>query len=84
MIRIGTSYSKFNVMKFDRSSNFGLWQRHVKDLLMQQGMMKVLYRTKLDGMSDIDWKELEAKTMVTIRLCLRDDVIMSWKKNVRR
>jgi hypothetical protein len=84
MARIGTSYSKFNVMKFDGSSNFGLWQRHVNDLLVQQGMMKVLYRTKLDGTSDIDWKELKAKTVAIIQLCLGDDVIMSWKKNVRR
>jgi hypothetical protein len=35
-------------------------------------------------MSDIDWKELEAKTMAIIQLCLGDDVIISWKKNVRR
>jgi hypothetical protein len=48
MARIGTSYSKFNVMKFDGSSNFGLWQRHVNDLLVQQGMMKVFYRTRWD------------------------------------
>jgi hypothetical protein len=47
----------------------------VKDLLVQQGMVKALYGTKPEGMSDIDWKELEAKTMTTIRLCLGDDVM---------
>jgi hypothetical protein len=35
----------------------------------------VLYRTKPEGMVDIDWKELEAKAMATIRLCLEDDVM---------
>jgi hypothetical protein len=47
---------KFSVMKFNGSGNFELWQRHVKDLLVQQGMVKALYRTKLEGMVDIDWR----------------------------
>jgi hypothetical protein len=42
---------------------------------VQQGMMKALYEMKLDDMSDIDWKELEAKAVAAIRLCLGDDVM---------
>jgi hypothetical protein len=38
-------------------------------------MVKALYGTKLDDMVDIDWKELEAKVVATIRLCLGDDVM---------
>ena len=34
---------KFDVVKFDGSGNCGLWQRRVKDLLVQQGMVKALY-----------------------------------------
>ncbi|KAL6314158.1 hypothetical protein AAG906_011900 [Vitis piasezkii] len=34
----GISSAKFNVVKFDGYGNFGLWQRRVKDLLVQQGM----------------------------------------------
>jgi hypothetical protein len=75
MAGIGTSSAKFDVMKFDGSGNFGLWQRRVKDLLVQQGMVKALYGTKPEGMADIDWKELEAKAVATIRLCLGDDVM---------
>jgi hypothetical protein len=75
MAGIDTSSAKFDVMKFDGSRNFGLWQRRVKDLLVQQGMVKALYGTKLEGMADIDWKELEAKAVATIRLCLGDDVM---------
>jgi hypothetical protein len=75
MARIGTSSTKFDVMKFNRSGNFELWQRSVKDLLVQQGMVKTLYGTKPDGMEDIDWKELEAKAVATIRLCLGDDMM---------
>jgi len=52
-----------------------LWQQHVKDLLVQQGMVKALYGTKPDDMVDLDWKELEAKAMATFCLCLGDDVM---------
>jgi hypothetical protein len=75
MAGIGTSSTKFDVMKFDGFGNFGLWQRHVKNLLVHQGMVKALYVTKPEGMADIDWKELEANAVATIRLCLGDDVM---------
>ena len=75
MVGIGTSSAKFNVIKFDGSENFGLWQRRVKDLLVQQGMIKALYGSKPEGMANIDWKELEAKAVATIQLCLGDDVM---------
>ena len=69
------SFAKFDVVKFDGSGNFGLWQRRVKDLLVQQGMMKALYEKQPEGMNDMDWKDLEVKTAATIRLCLADDVM---------
>jgi hypothetical protein len=75
MARIGKSSAKFDVMKFDESGKFGLWQRCVKDLLVQQGMVKALYEMKLEGTTDIDWKELEAKAVATIQLCLGDDMM---------
>jgi hypothetical protein len=34
MAGVGTSSEKFDVMKFDGTGNFGLWQRRVKDLLV--------------------------------------------------
>ncbi|KAL6326996.1 hypothetical protein AAG906_012680 [Vitis piasezkii] len=71
----GISSTKFDVVKFDGSGNFGLWQRRIKDLLVQQGMVKVLYGKQLDGMNNMDWKDLEAKTAATIKLCLVDDVM---------
>ena len=71
----GVLSAKFEVVKFDRTGNFGLWQRRVKDLLAQQGMVKALYGTKPESMEEVDWKELEAKAMAVIRLCLADDVI---------
>jgi hypothetical protein len=75
MTRVGTSSAKFDVMKFDGTCNFRLWKRRVKDLLVQQGMVKALYGAKPDDMVDIDWKELEEKVVATIQLCLGDDVM---------
>jgi hypothetical protein len=46
-----------------------------QDLLVQQGMVKALHRTKAEGMEDINQKELEAKAVATIQLCLGDDVM---------
>nr|CAN60569.1 hypothetical protein VITISV_000226 [Vitis vinifera] len=71
----GISSAKFDVVKFNGSGNFGLWQRRVKDLLVQQGMVKALYEKQPEGMDDMDWKDLEAKVEATIRLCLVDDVM---------
>ena len=75
MAGICISFAKFDVMKFDGSSNFRLLQRRVKDLLVQQGMVKASYGMKPEGMADIDWKEIEAKAVATIWLCLEDDVM---------
>ena len=35
--------------------------------------MKALYGTKPETMEEANWKELEAKGVVVIRLCLVDD-----------
>ena len=71
----GISSTKLNMVKFNGSGNFGLWQRKVKDLLVQQGMVKALYGKQPEGMNNMDWKDLEAKAAATIRLCLADDVM---------
>ena len=34
--------SPVNIVKFDGSGNFGLWQRRVKDVLVRQGLVKSL------------------------------------------
>ena len=42
-MEINASIAKIDVVKFDRIGNFGFWQRRVKDLLVQQGLVKALY-----------------------------------------
>ena len=38
-------------------------------------MVKALYKKQPEGMNDMDWKDLEAKAVAMIRLCLADDVM---------
>jgi hypothetical protein len=38
--------SKFKVVRFDGTGNFGLWQMRVKDLLAQQGISRALDEKK--------------------------------------
>ena len=32
------------VVKFNETANFGLWQKMMKDLLVQQGLMTILFK----------------------------------------
>ena len=40
--KIGSSMTKFEVEKFNGKRNFGLWQKRVKALLVQQDLQKIL------------------------------------------
>ena len=41
--------SPANIVKFDGFGNFGLWQRRVKDVLVQQGLVKALTTRRNEG-----------------------------------
>ncbi|XP_020582951.1 serine carboxypeptidase-like 19 [Phalaenopsis equestris] len=69
------SGAKFEVVKFDGTDNFGLWQTRVKYLLAQQRILKALRPAKPDVIDDEDWEELQQRATVTIRLCLTDEVL---------
>jgi len=67
--------TKFEVVKFDGHGNFGLWQTRVKDLLVQQGLLKTLKSQKAAKMEDEDWVDLQERAVGTIRLCLEYEII---------
>jgi hypothetical protein len=67
--------SKFEVMRFDGTGNFGLWQTRVKDLLAQQGILKALSDKKPVTVDDDKWEEMQAQAAATIRLCLSDQIM---------
>jgi hypothetical protein len=74
---INASITTVGLVKFDGTGNFGLWQRRVKDLLMQQGLVKALYRKikKPEKMTDDEWEELDMKAVSIIRLLLANEVM---------
>uniref|UniRef100_A0A2N9FYY5 Integrase catalytic domain-containing protein n=1 Tax=Fagus sylvatica TaxID=28930 RepID=A0A2N9FYY5_FAGSY len=74
---INASIATVGLIKFDGTGNFGLWQRRVKDLLVQQSLVKALYgkTKKPEKMTDDEWEELDMKAVSTIRLLLADEVM---------
>ncbi|KAG2688149.1 hypothetical protein I3760_09G081200 [Carya illinoinensis] len=63
------SNAKFEVEKFDGTSNFGMWQCEVMDVLIQQEL-DIALEGKPDDMTDQGWKKLNTQACSTIRLCL--------------
>ncbi|KAK2982605.1 hypothetical protein RJ640_024665, partial [Escallonia rubra] len=58
---------KYACEQFDGKTNFGIWQSTVKDILVQQGLLKPLLGNKTESMDQDDWEELQAKAVSTIR-----------------
>ncbi|KAK2973333.1 hypothetical protein RJ640_015088 [Escallonia rubra] len=52
---------KYAYEQFDGKTNFGIWQSTVKDILVQQGLLKPLLGNKPESMDQDDWEELQAK-----------------------
>jgi len=71
------SNTKYEVEKFTGKNNFSLWQRRMKDIMIQQGVSKALDgKTKKPAeMTDSVWDDLDAKAASSIRLNLGDEVI---------
>ena len=76
-MEINAPIAKVDVVKFDETGNFKLWPRRVKDLLVQRSLVKTLYgkAKKLETMMDDEWEELDMKAIITIRLCLADELM---------
>ena len=86
-MEVNASIAKVDMVKFDETSNFRLWQRRVKDLMVQQGLVKALYgkTKKPEKMIDDKWEELKMKAVSTIdyvwqiSLCMMLTVVI-WLK----
>ena len=74
---VNASIATIDLVKFDGIGNFGLWQRRVQDLLVQQGLVKALYgkAKKPKKMTDDKWDELDMKAVSLIHLLLVDEVM---------
>jgi hypothetical protein len=64
--------TKFEIEKFNGKNNFSIWQRRMKDLLIQQGTHKVLLGKikKPEKMENNVWEEMDATVASSIRLNL--------------
>uniref|UniRef100_A0A2N9J0X3 CCHC-type domain-containing protein n=1 Tax=Fagus sylvatica TaxID=28930 RepID=A0A2N9J0X3_FAGSY len=80
---INASIATVGLVKFDGTGNFGLWQRRVKDLLVQQGLMKALYEKtkKPEKMTDDEWEELDMKVL---RVLVKGLVVKSYQDRGRK
>ncbi|KAG2664937.1 hypothetical protein I3760_16G105900 [Carya illinoinensis] len=63
------SNAKFEVEKFDGTSNFNMWQCEIMDVLIQQEL-DIASEEKPYDMTENDWRKLNTKAYSTIRLCL--------------
>ena len=59
------SNAKFEVEKFDGTSNFGMWQCEVMNVLIQQEL-DIALGGKPDDMTDQGWKKLNTQVCSTI------------------
>jgi hypothetical protein len=71
-----TQSAKFKIKKFSGKNNFEIWKVKMHDLLVQQGMVKVLLgkAKKPATITDEDWDEIDARELSAIHMCLVDDV----------
>ena len=74
-----TQSFKFEIEKFNGSNNFELWKVKMRDMLIQQGVLKELAgKTKKPyDMSNEPWNKIDEKALSAIRLCLADDVLFN-------
>ncbi|KAG2688152.1 hypothetical protein I3760_09G081400 [Carya illinoinensis] len=67
--RSTVSNVKFEVEKFDETSNFGMWQCEVMDVLIQQEL-DIALEERPDDMTKKNWRKLNTQACSIIRLCL--------------
>ena len=69
--------AKYEIEKFSSNNNFTLWQRRMKDLLIQQKIHKALSgKSKMPKtMKEAEWEEMDKTVASAIRLNLSDEVL---------
>lgn len=59
---------------FDGKGDFQIWKRNVKDILIRDGLFKVVMDKRPTTMLDPEWEEMEYRATSTIRLGLSADI----------
>ena len=76
---VKTQSSQFEIEKFNGKNNFEIWKVTMHDLLVQQGVVKALFRKSKQhlAMTDDEWSDINDRALSGIRLCLEDDVLFN-------
>ena len=71
--------ARFEIKKFNGKNNFKIWKVKMYDLLVQQGVAKVLMGKSKQpyNITDDEWDEMDERVVSAIRLCLADDVLFN-------
>lgn len=69
--------TKFDIEKFNRSVNFGLWKVKMRAILVQNGLSKALLgkEKKPATMTEDQFDEIDEKALSTVQLCLSNEVL---------
>ncbi|MFQ6633947.1 hypothetical protein Gotur_011049 [Gossypium turneri] len=67
--------TRFEIKKFDGETNFNLWQVQMMEILVQNGLKKVVIGKKPENLNQIEWEELDEKALSAIQLCLANTVL---------
>lgn len=59
-----------DIEQSDEKNNFNIEWSTIKDILVQQRLLKVIQWKKLENMMDEDWEELKARVLSIIHLSL--------------
>ncbi|KAJ8644714.1 hypothetical protein MRB53_006462 [Persea americana] len=70
---------KFEIQKFDGKINFGLWQKRMKNILIQQGIKVALLgkEKKPEKMNADEWADVDERAMSSIEQYLSDEVMFN-------
>ena len=73
---------KFEIQNFDGKINFGLWQRRMKNILIQQGIKVALLGKdkKPSKIDDDEWADIDERAMSSIEQYLSDEVMFNVEK----
>ncbi|MFQ6629260.1 hypothetical protein Gotur_007395 [Gossypium turneri] len=67
--------STFDIEKFNGIANFSLWQVQMTAILVQNDLKKVVIGKKPVDMDQLEWEELDEKTLSTIQLYFTNNVL---------
>ena len=71
------SSMKIEIKSFDEKINFGLWQRQMRGVLVQQRLQIALLgiEKKLENMTDAEWMDIDERAISSIVAYITYDVL---------